>query len=137
MGHWTAGLFVSRWCELWGICLHCKVYFSLHYYKVFNVNVILGCEKNVGLSLKAAEMEAKNMKMTSEVLQTCQQVHLCVYLATSMLKDVITEVRQTWMKSFNRIWQKENIKTLMYFMGFLTAIGEREELEIETNTCMA
>ncbi|XP_077095332.1 uncharacterized protein LOC143746925 [Siphateles boraxobius] len=60
----------------------------------------------------AAEMEAKKMKMSSEVLQTCQLVHLRVYHATSMLKDVMTE-------------------------DFPTAIGEREEGEIETNTCMA
>ncbi|XP_067227090.1 uncharacterized protein [Chanodichthys erythropterus] len=60
----------------------------------------------------AAEMEAKNMKMSSEVLQTCQLTHLRVYHATSMLKDVTTE-------------------------DFPTAIGETEESEIETNTCMA
>ncbi len=48
-------------------------------------------------------MEAKNMKMSSEVLQTCQLVHLRVYHATSMLKYVTTEVREIGIKSFNQI----------------------------------
>lgn len=30
----------ARLCELWGICVHCKVYFSLHYKNVFNGKVL-------------------------------------------------------------------------------------------------
>ncbi len=39
----------SRLCELWGICVHCKVCFSLYNKNVCNVNVLFWAVNNIVL----------------------------------------------------------------------------------------
>ncbi len=53
----------SRLCELWGICVHCKVCFSLYNKNVFNVNVLFWAVNNIVFLLFFLFFQVKNLNV--------------------------------------------------------------------------